>query len=1104
MVLLQRSLKPFFLTPIRERGSALYAGGAVTRLSGNQWKANAVVLGTRAYEVFLERFEDDIGADCDCPYFQSDGLCKHVWAALVAADSKNYLAGSPGSRPPKSIRQGVPDSFVEDDSPEDLLLDEDGEEEFHQNPSAFRPTPLPSPPADTKWQTALSTLRTPPPSYVRTPEWKRDREIYYVISGPRASLDGSLQLDIVSRDRLKNGSWGKPKSQGIERAVIPLIADPRDREILLMLKGAPDTYYYSGGLATSQYSLPPLLIRLLLPKLCETGRCLLRTQTNSPLEQMQVLTCDDGPPWQFRLHVEHKNNQWTVRGSFHRDDQRMEITEPSLLLEEGLVFAHGRIAGLQHSQSFAWITFLRQNGPIEVPVENGPDLVREMLSQPSLPPVAWPKELRFDETTATPRFGLTLQRSMYSWRRDILWAGLSFDYAGTVIPEKFDAAGVYDAGNRRFLVRDRAAERNAAERLLQLGLKRNGDHYPRDHPGWECSAKKLPKIIRELVRDGWHIESEGKLFRNANGFRAEVNSGVDWFELHGEVDFGSERLALPELLRALQHGDDMVLLGDGSYGMLPDEVKEKYGLLINLGKKQGNHLRFSRAQAGILDLLLAGREEVRVDDVFQRARTELAQFDGIAPADQPAGFNGRLRDYQLEGLAWMHFLRRFRFGGCLADDMGVGKTAQVLALLEMRRVLRSGANGPLGPSLAVVPRSLVYNWKREAERFTPKLRVLDYTGAGRPKNTSSFDHYDLIVTTYGTLRRDAASLQQVTFDYIILDEAQAIKNAASESSKAARLLNGEHRLALSGTPVENHLGELWSLFEFLNPGMLGGAAVFQIAGDTLRKPDQETRELLAKAIRPFILRRTKDQVARELPAKIEQTLYCELDAEQRKLYNELRDHYRGTLIHQVEREGIGRSRIRILEALLRLRQAACHPGLIDPKRARDPSAKLEALLPQISEVIEEGHKALVFSQFTSLLAIVRKELEASHFPYEYLDGKTRDREACVNRFNEDLDCRLFLVSLKAGGVGLNLSAADYVFLLDPWWNPAVEAQAIDRAHRIGQTKTVFAYRLIARDTVEEKVLELQKTKRDLADAIIRADARLVSNLNREDLQLLLS
>jgi SNF2 family DNA or RNA helicase len=347
-------------------------------------------------------------------------------------------------------------------------------------------------------------------------------------------------------------------------------------------------------------------------------------------------------------------------------------------------------------------------------------------------------------------------------------------------------------------------------------------------------------------------------------------------------------------------------------------------------------------------------------------------------------------------------------------------------------------------------------------------------------------------------------LKDVRFDYAVLDEAQAIKNASSESAKAARLIQADHRLALSGTPVQNHLGELWSLFEFLNPGMMGAAGVFRDLTAGAAGSDPAARDALARALRPFILRRTKEQVARDLPEKLEQTVFCELEAEQRKLYNELRDHYRSSLLDRIAKEGMNKAKIMVLEALLRLRQAACHPGLIDKKNAGGGSAKLDALMGHIADVLDEGHKVLVFSQFTSFLAIVRKHLDDAKTTYEYLDGKTRDRQARVERFQNDPDCKLFLISLKAGGLGLNLTAAEYVFLLDPWWNPAVEAQAIDRAHRIGQTQRVFAYRLIAKDTVEEKVLQLQQSKKELADAIINADNSLIRSLKREDLEMLLS
>jgi SNF2 family DNA or RNA helicase len=580
----------------------------------------------------------------------------------------------------------------------------------------------------------------------------------------------------------------------------------------------------------------------------------------------------------------------------------------------------------------------------------------------------------------------------------------------------------------------------------------------------------------------------------------EVISGVDWFELAGTAEFGDVTVSVPKLLRALKHGEETVRLDDGTFGIVPEEWMKKYRLLAELGTMEQNRIRFTRPQAGLLDALLAA-EPVKMDAAFNQIRRELQQFAGVEPAQPPPGFTGELRHYQLEGLGWLLFLQRFGFGGCLADDMGLGKTVQVLALLESRRALRVKAGDAPAASLVVVPRSLVFHWKAEAARFTPKLRILDHTGALRSKPGDHFEDYDVVLTTYGTLRRDALHFKNQTFDYCILDEAQAIKNAGTLSAKAARLLKAKHRLAMSGTPVENHLGELWSLFEFLNPGMLGSASVF---GAARQDASAATRSVLARALKPFILRRTKGEVARELPAKVEQTIFCDLKPPERKLYNELRDYYRTRLLKNNGEQPAGRVKFQALEALLRLRQAACHIGLIDKNKTGESSAKLETLFAQLEQVLEEGHKTLVFSQFTSLLALVRNRLDRDKIPYVYLDGKTRDREARVEQFQHDETMRIFLISLKAGGLGLNLHAAEYVYLLDPWWNPAVEAQAIDRAHRIGQTRQVFAYRLIARDTGEEKVLALQRTKRDLADAIITADNSLLQSLTREDLELLLS
>jgi SNF2 family DNA or RNA helicase len=620
-------------------------------------------------------------------------------------------------------------------------------------------------------------------------------------------------------------------------------------------------------------------------------------------------------------------------------------------------------------------------------------------------------------------------------------------------------------------------------------------------------AKKVGALVADLIGAGWRVGAEDGLYRTAATPRAVVRSGVDWFELDAGVRYGDIHVPLRDLLEARKIGATSIPLPDGSHGVLPMEWLARLGPLAGSGKTTGGVVRFRQSQVALLDALLETIPDADVDATFEKARAELRTFERVEAAEPGPAFVGTLREYQREGLGWLHFLRRFHLGGCLADDMGLGKTVQVLALLDQRREVQEGL---LKPSIVVVPKSLVFNWKREAARFAPKLRVLEHSGPNRDVRDITPGSVDLVITTYGTLRRDAAQLAVLPFDYAILDEAQAIKNPRSASAKAARLLRADHRLAMTGTPIENRLEELWSIFDFLNPGMLGSSSSFaalvrladldeMVGGEMIAG-----RETLARALRPVVLRRTKEQVARDLPPRSEQTLLVDLEETQRAFYDVLLEGYRQSLLERIDRDGIGKARMHILEALLRLRQAACHPGLADARMAHAPSAKLDALLPQLEEVAEAGHKALVFSQFTSFLALLRERLDKDGVTYEYLDGRTRDRQTHVDRFQNDPKCPLFLISLKAGGHGLNLTAADYVFLLDPWWNPAVEAQAIDRAHRIGQTRQVMATRLVARDTVEEKILELQASKRALADAILGQDQGVLSQIGREELEMLLA
>jgi hypothetical protein len=966
-------------------------------------------------------------------------------------------------------------------------------------PAKPKPEPL--------WQRQLSQItKTAPPTSRKFMNWSDDRAIFYIID-PSGSYGDYIGLEVGFRERKTKGDWSKIKSHRIEKSAIETLNDPADREILAILSGASGGYFpnYDFSSLPTRFTISTALQQVLLPLMCSTGRCVVRsTEKNVDVREVKW---DNGGPWQFCLDVQRDRakNEFAIRAVLRRDDEQLDVSSTVLITESILITNDLRASLFDSKSALAWKQLMRDGGDLRVPADQSPALLAQLIESSGDFNLKLPEELRFERTRGTPVPHLIVRKPQYAhWANPQLDAEAFFDYGHVKINALDPREGVYEANERVFRERDREAEGSALALLGKLGLKVVSDYDNKLR--LQLAPKKLPEAVRTLIENGWKVEAEGKLYRNASTSSLSVSSGIDWFELHGSLDFGDGlQVKLPALLSALRRGETMIALGDGSFGLLPQEWLEKYGVLASLGEVEDDHLRFRQTQTGVLDALLAARPEITCDETFARVRAEWQNFRGISPMVEPKGFVGTLRDYQREALGWFEFLQRFKFGGCLADDMGLGKTVQVLALLESKRQQETGAGAGLRPSLVVVPRSLIFNWQQEAARFTPNLRLLVHTGADRTKATTHFENYDLILTTYGTLRRDAVHFQDFEFDFVILDEAQAIKNARTESAKAARLLKGNHRLALSGTPVENHLGELWSLFEFLNPGMLGSASVFQLSTNSARALDEETRKLLSRALRPFLLRRTKQQVAKELPEKLEQTIYCEMEDVQRRQYYELRDYYRASLLKEIESVGIKRAKIQILEALLRLRQAACHPALIkSSENVEESSAKLDVLMPQLSEVTEEGHKALVFSQFTSFLSIVRQRLDLEGIAYEYLDGKTRDRQAPVERFQNDPNCKLFLISLKAGGQGLNLTAAEYVFLLDPWWNPAVESQAIDRAHRIGQTRRVFAYRLITRDTVEEKVLTLQATKRELADAIINEDNSVLRNITGNDLMLLLS
>lgn len=567
-----------------------------------------------------------------------------------------------------------------------------------------------------------------------------------------------------------------------------------------------------------------------------------------------------------------------------------------------------------------------------------------------------------------------------------------------------------------------------------------------------------------------------------------------WFESDddGSEGGGRKRVDAAAVVRAWEQGDDFAPLLEGGFGRIPTDWLAQHGHRVAglLAARQANRDHTAKAPPpswAVADLAaLCESLEQPPPPGFDRLRALVGDFEGIPDAPLPADLTAELRDYQRRGVAWLSFLREAELGALLADDMGLGKTLQALCALQ-------------GRTLVVAPTSVLHNWSAEITKFRPSLRTSVYHGAAR----ELAEDVDVVLTTYAILRLDIEALEKEDWDTVVLDEAQAIKNPESQAARAAYRLKAKFRLALTGTPVENRLDDLWSQFHFLNRGLLSGRSDFNdryvrgIAGG-----DATAATALRERIRPFVLRRLKREVASELPPRTDVVLRCELEAEERRTYDAVRA---ATQEAVVEKLGGGADVMAMLEALLRLRQAACHPALLPGQGEAAPkaSSKIALLLETLEEAIAEGHKALVFSQWTSLLDLVEPHLRSAKVDFLRLDGSTRDRASVVEGFQSETGPPVMLISLRAGGTGLNLTAADHVFLLDPWWNPAVEDQAADRAHRIGQDKPVLVHRLVAKDTVEERILALQERKRKLAQAAV-GDASQATQITRDELMALLA
>ncbi|PWQ95653.1 DEAD/DEAH box helicase [Leucothrix pacifica] len=946
-------------------------------------------------------------------------------------------------------------------------------------------------------------------------------DVVYLLKNTDLHSEPSLKVIPKKVRRLKSGGYGKPANLRSYEvggySSSGLFYEAVDEEIIKTLNAFCDNPYSS----TPQYLLSGDMGEFVLQQILSTQRCFWEeiTKTSIPLRQGTTMPAvlewleDDGY-LRSSLVIDHPDVTLFQLTHFYYVDK---LNHQCGLLD------HPNLNPLQ------MVAFL--NAP-PVPVELAQQVSEQLLELFPTKEVPLPTKLditNIDISDVTPRLSLHLHSEMISNGHRVHLAGLSFIYQdATIIPhseaELSESQSVRVDGAVRYRIsRDLASESVALQTLKEAGFHRFQEDTPKygvlnhgmlTEPSLEYAVEKWGKFLDEQVpilrEQGWEITfAEDFLIQitKVDEWHAELESddAGEWFELALGFELDGQRInLLPLLVDLLANTPDTALLremlqaeshrlfqiGAHQWVKLPtDRLLNVLDTLIELYDADtlnaAGNLEFSRHEGMHYGNILndAGLQWKGAKELKQ-LHERLKEFDGIQTALLPDQLQATLRDYQQRGYDWMSFMRDYQFNGILADDMGLGKTIQALSLLLSEKENQRAQQ----PSLIIAPTSLMSNWKNEAQRFTPDLNVLVLQGADRKTRFAELEQADIAITTYPLIVRDAAFYQEKSFHYVILDEAQAIKNPRAKATQQICQLKTKHRLCLTGTPVENHLGELWSMFHFLMPGYLGPLDRFNrlFRNPIEKQGDTDRSKQLQKRVKPFMLRRTKNEVAVELPEKTEIVRTVALSGKQRDLYETVRLAMDKKVRDEIKKKGLSRSHIMILDALLKLRQVCCDPRLVKLDKAKKvkTSAKLELLMEMLPEMVESGNKILLFSQFTTMLGLIEDELKRLKISYSKLTGQTRKRAEAIEAFQEG-DAAVFLISLKAGGTGLNLTAADTVIHYDPWWNPAVEQQATDRAYRIGQDKPVFVYKLLTEETVEEKILALQAKKQQLADNIYK-------------------
>jgi superfamily II DNA or RNA helicase len=1057
---------------VQNRGRAYFQSGRVSLEFLEDNVAKFKVQGTNAYRVEIRHHleERKLSLNCTCPHFGVNTPCKHLWAAILQTD-KNELFEVKG-----------------------------------QGSNSEDPDATPS------WRLGLLNAQQRLRSQIKfediTAAKTMDQAQYsgvYALDLDRSREHKRLYLQILSQVYPPRIPPIPPKIRELGIASIAQFPEDADQEILQDLLGKTELYgVYDSVEKEKRFSTVALPKDHAVGVLQKIGKSekLFRLPSkkifyskNSPVEVEPYEYKDQF--WGLQLELKKIDENYYLLPFLRCLGETKPLREVEWAFGEFIFFPQF-MAKSDVARHSLWVEFFGKNKEVEILGEELNDFLEFYFHQSSMPLLRLPPDLIFTEmedTTPVPRVSLTAMKPLQ------YGVGLEFIYGEQEASMENRNEFIYNVEMKQKIRRHQEFETQVVAEIQGFGLQKPS-RVVEESFDFILRESQFVKVAEQILAKKWQLLVAQRPVTLGSIDRIEVqSSGVDWFSLQVDFQFGGQKFGLPQLLGQLQTGSRIIELGDGSTGILPEDWLRKFGPLIEMGQLKDDKLQINKLQALFVSAQLEGHEKFQSDKRFRSLGELLFELQNLKPQESTEKFVGELRPYQQKGLAWLDLISQQGIGGILADDMGLGKTIQIIALFVAQQAKATAKTKKSHlPHLIVAPKSLVFNWIKEMEKFAPHLKSLDFTGKNRVANIKDLKKYDVILTTYQTLRMNIERLQTQEFDFFVMDEAHYIKNSEAQSSKACRLVNAKKKLALTGTPVENSLMDLFSILEVVSPGLI----TREVRARYGREKDVAALNDLGKALRPFVLRRTKDEVLTDLPEKSEQILYCELSASERTKYDELKKHYWNQLSGSIEDKSFERSKFEVLEALLRLRQAACHQGLLNAEMQDQSSSKFDLLLDQLSLVIQDGHKALIFSQFTSLLALLKPQLEARGIRYEYLDGQTRDRQERVERFQDNPEISLFLLSLKAGGVGLNLTSADYVFILDPWWNPAAESQAIDRAHRIGQKQKVFAYKIIAKDTVEEKILELQRSKKQLAKAIVSGgDQGLLKNMSMDDLRLLL-